>query len=215
MTFFFFLASDAFMVYDRGQKGIDYVNGMGVCMLWKEAVCMDQPLISTDTAVNIIQNWYFQDKKNVTIQRENIKEQQRELEQQWKLLEQEKSEFQRKKASEERQLEREKSLFEMKWKLLEEEWRKLVVEQEQMEKKKQFYSRIEDFEKNSSDSGRSERKNTQGSVSAFFAGVGNGFELKKRYKDLIKIFHPDNVAGDTKVLQSINLEYENLKRSMY
>ena len=49
-------------------------------------------------------------------------------------------------------------------------------------------------------------------VSAFFRGVKNPLALKKRYKDLIKIFHPDNVAGDKEIIQMINIEYENLKR---
>ena len=48
-------------------------------------------------------------------------------------------------------------------------------------------------------------------VSAFFQGVRNPLALKKRYKDLIKIFHPDNVAGDKDVIQRINIEYERLK----
>lgn len=48
-------------------------------------------------------------------------------------------------------------------------------------------------------------------VSVFFQGVRNPLSLKKRYKDLIKIFHPDNVAGDKEIIQRINKEYENLK----
>lgn len=48
-------------------------------------------------------------------------------------------------------------------------------------------------------------------VSVFFRGVRNPLALKKRYKDLIKIFHPDNVAGDKEIIQRINREYENLK----
>lgn len=48
-------------------------------------------------------------------------------------------------------------------------------------------------------------------VSVFFHGVRNQLSLKKRYKDLIKIFHPDNVAGDKEIIQRINKEYENLK----
>ncbi len=49
-------------------------------------------------------------------------------------------------------------------------------------------------------------------VSVFFHGVKNPLTLKKRYKDLTKIFHPDNLAGDTEIIQKINREYENLKR---
>ena len=48
-------------------------------------------------------------------------------------------------------------------------------------------------------------------VSVFFKGVKNPLALKKRYKDLIKIFHPDNIAGDKEIIQMINKEYENLK----
>ena len=48
-------------------------------------------------------------------------------------------------------------------------------------------------------------------VSELFRGVKNPLALKKRYKDLIKIFHPDNVAGDKEMIQRINKEYENLK----
>lgn len=48
-------------------------------------------------------------------------------------------------------------------------------------------------------------------VSVFFQGVRNPLALKKRYKDLIKIFHPDNLAGDKEVIQRINREYEDLK----
>lgn len=39
--------------------------------------------------------------------------------------------------------------------------------------------------------------------------------LKKRYKDLIKIYHPDNVAGDTRTVQEINKEYEKMKQLVF
>ena len=35
--------------------------------------------------------------------------------------------------------------------------------------------------------------------------------LKKRYKELLKIFHPDNVCGDNEILLKINEEYADLK----
>lgn len=34
--------------------------------------------------------------------------------------------------------------------------------------------------------------------------------LKKRYKQLLKIYHPDNLCGDTETLQEINREYDRL-----
>lgn len=49
----------------------------------------------------------------------------------------------------------------------------------------------------------------------FFSGVDNELALRKRYKELLKIFHPDNKCGDTKTLIRIQSEYENIKRQYY
>lgn len=49
-------------------------------------------------------------------------------------------------------------------------------------------------------------------VSVFFRGVTNQLALKKRYRDLIKIFHTDNLYGDKGTLQAINQEYEKLQK---
>lgn len=46
----------------------------------------------------------------------------------------------------------------------------------------------------------------------FFAGVSSQIALKKRYKELIKIYHPDNLGGDARAIQAINQEYEYLSR---
>lgn len=51
-------------------------------------------------------------------------------------------------------------------------------------------------------------------MGVFFAGVKNQLALKKRYKDLLKIYHPDNLAGDKEMMQQISREYEHLKRQL-
>ena len=45
----------------------------------------------------------------------------------------------------------------------------------------------------------------------FFRGVDNIIALKKRYKELMKIYHPDNNCGDEEMIIKINEEYEQLK----
>ncbi len=44
-----------------------------------------------------------------------------------------------------------------------------------------------------------------------FRGVNSQLALKKRYKDLIKMFHPDNIAGDHEMVQAVNKTYEKMK----
>ncbi len=46
----------------------------------------------------------------------------------------------------------------------------------------------------------------------FFHGVNSLLALKKRYRDLMKIYHPDNLCGDHEICDLINEEYNALLR---
>lgn len=68
------------------------------------------------------------------------------------------------------------------------------------------------FERERNNLARAERVLAEDDITeVLFRGVRNRLTLKKRYKDLIKIFHPDNVCGDTDTIRMINEEYERLK----
>ena len=49
-------------------------------------------------------------------------------------------------------------------------------------------------------------------VGILFRNATNPLSLRKRYKDLMKIFHPDNLAGDEELVQMINKEFSRRKR---
>ena len=53
---------------------------------------------------------------------------------------------------------------------------------------------------------------SEGECEILFSGVTSSLGLKKRYKDLMKIYHPDNLCGSEKVVQLINREYD-IKRA--
>lgn len=55
---------------------------------------------------------------------------------------------------------------------------------------------------------------TESDKSAYFNGCKNLDELKKRYKSLSKIFHPDTETGDTESMQRLNDEFEQVKQSL-
>ncbi len=57
-----------------------------------------------------------------------------------------------------------------------------------------------------------QRENEYDALDLMFRGVDNPLSLKKRYKDLMKMFHPDNIAGDQEMVQLINEEYAALCR---
>jgi len=136
-----------------------------------------------------------------------LSEERRELEEQRRILDLEKKDFFRRVEIEDRRLEQQKSLFEMKFQMLEEELIKLAAERAEVERKKAFYERVEEFQ------ARSYGQITDQQVGElFFRGVASQQSLKKRYKDLIKIYHPDNVDGDNSLVVEINKEYNHLSQ---
>ena len=168
---------------------------------------MGQAYVATEEAFKVITDWRFQ--KAVGSRANDLApaEEREELRRQQQQLERERQEFLRAKSFEEKRLGREKRIFDMEWQMLEEEWRRLAIEKERMGHKAHHSAH------SSKESDTSERvMPSDVSVSVFFSGVKNMRMLRKRYRDLIKIFHPDNVSGDTDVIQKINEEYEMLKR---
>lgn len=145
--------------------------------------------------------WLFQENIRLSQQRRELEEAQAELERQ-------KTEFHRKQDAENarnrlerRKLEQEKRLFKMKWQVLEDEVRRLEEDKRRVQQERAAYQEV-----------RSQKHTSEQQYDMFFAGVHNRLSLKKRYKDLIKIFHPDNLAGDKVTLQEINREYDTLKQ---
>lgn len=47
-------------------------------------------------------------------------------------------------------------------------------------------------------------------MNKYFEGVKTVEELRKRYRELLKKFHPDNEGGSVEVTQEINAEYDRL-----
>ncbi len=138
-----------------------------------------------------------------------LNEERRELEKQRRQLERERQEFSRKVAIEDRRLEQQNRLFDMKVKILEEELVKLASEKEHIERQKAFYDRVSQYE-NESESTYSANTDNVVRGEMFFSGVASKQSIKKRYKDLIKIYHPDNLDGDNETVQEINSEYSKL-----
>ena len=97
----------------------------------------------------------------------------------------------------------------MKRQLLENELYKLAEEKKQFEQKKDFYRHVDSYQK-----GDIRKKPSAIHGTLFFAGVNNLSALRKRYKDLLKIYHPDKKCGDTDTIQEINREYNHLQELM-
>lgn len=106
-----------------------------------------------------------------------------------------------------KRLNMEKELFDRKLDILQREYRRLAADKQQLEQQKHQFEEGRRYRN---------RPGTQRVVvettDILFQGVDNELALKKRYRELLKIFHPDNLNGDTQAIQNINQEYDSLKR---
>jgi seryl-tRNA synthetase len=134
----------------------------------------------------------------------------RNLEVERRNLERERRDFTRRVESEVKRLEQQQQLLDAKFKILEEEFAKLAVEKEKVQKQKAFYRKVCDFTAHTAPAPGVAAHSEVVSGEMFFSGVDSRQSIKKRYKDLIKIYHPDNQAGDSDTIQEINSEYHKL-----
>ena len=131
------------------------------------------------------------------------------LAEQYEKLEAEELAFKERMDKEERKLENatkklanEKALFDQRLSILNHGFEQLSVDKKKLQAE---HIRLE-REK------ACQRQNEYDALDLLFRGADNPLAIKKRYKDLMKMFHPDNVCGDEDMVQLINEEYSALCR---
>lgn len=162
---------------------------------------------------NIDKEWLFRENIRLAALAAELDEKQALLDETQEKFAQEKKRFQeemkalnRKLTNEQRRVKKDSKLVAEKLEIIKDGFQKLDMDRRRLEKEWARLTAEKEFmEEHGLYDGLPE-------VSVFFRGVKNPVALKKRYKDLTKIFHPDNLAGDTEIIQKINREYESLKR---
>ncbi len=125
-----------------------------------------------------------------------------------KRLHDESDEVHQKILSERKRLKQEEMFYEKKLDILKTGFQSLEADRKALEiAKKQFERDRVEF------TGSVRRMRDEESAAVLFQGVTNFMSLKKRYKDLLKIFHPDNMNGSHEMVLTINQMYEDLKKS--
>lgn len=111
---------------------------------------------------------------------------------------------------ERKRLKEETTFFDKKMQILQNGFMQLDLDRKQFEREKAEFETVR--------AAKSVRQDKAGmrvggvfNASQFFIGVNSSLACRKRYKDLLKIFHPDNLCGDETLVKAINEEYERLR----
>lgn len=173
-------------------------------------------------ALRAVKLWMFQENLRLEQERMALAEERESIERERAELEQLKERFTKERVRlrdeldalnhktviERKKLREDNLFFEKKFAILQDGFRKLEEDRKQCEREKKSIERERKLL-------LEEAEAPIGSASAvalLFRNVNNPLALRKRYKDLLKIFHPDNLFGDGELAQQINKEYLRRKQ---
>lgn len=153
--------------------------------------------------------WLFQENMRLINERNNIEREKEELKNAEEKFQtdrvkfrQEMEELNRTTISERQRLREENQFFDKKMAILKDGFRHLEEDRKAVEREKRALAE----ERKLLMQGSSINNSDIGAI--LFRSANDQLGIRKRYKDLIKIFHPDNLFGDDELTQIINREFE-------
>ncbi len=171
--------------------------------------------------------WLFQENMRLQQEKNRIEQDLERLEKERRTIEEARDKFNsermcfkdemnalnRKSVIERQRMKDEKLFFDKKLAILQNGFLQLDIDRRNFEREKnEFYRERESYSRQSRSSDYFDYGDSGSLVGILFRNATNPLSLRKRYKDLMKIFHPDNLAGDEELVQMINKEFSRRKR---
>lgn len=153
--------------------------------------------------------WLFQENIRLENERRELEQSQERFLNERVQLRNELDELNRRTLLERKRLKEENQFFDKKMAILKDGFRKLDEDRQSLERQKKALAQAQ--AKTNYDKG-GEGSIMEETVRVLFRGADNSLALRKRYRDLLKIYHPDNMFGDEELVQMINREYQRRKR---
>ena len=159
-------------------------------------------LNGTEDELSQLRIWLFKESVRLENQESALDERYEQLRRDEESFKERVDAAERKIDSAERKLNNDKALFDQRLKILNNGFEQLNADKKKLESEFVRLEREKAYQ----------REDEYDAVDLLFRGVNSALTLKKRYKDLMKMFHPDNVSGDSYMVQLINEEYRMLCR---
>lgn len=156
--------------------------------------------------LNELKAWLFRENIRVETEKKDLKHRQEEFLKEKQQFRREMDEVNRRLVVERKRLKQDELFFDKKMDILKSGFLQLDAERKQLNREKQEFA----GEKRGEEKVR-RMEYSQMTAKLLFQGVKSQLALKKRYRDLLKMFHPDNIAGDHEMVLLINAAYEELK----
>lgn len=153
--------------------------------------------------------WLFQENMRLENERRELAAAREKFLNERVKLQRELDELNLRTVQERKRLKEETLFLDKKMAILQDGFRQLDLDRQALEKQKKSLA-----EARTKSSQQDSVRLSENTVRRLFAGINNPLALRKRYRDLIKIFHPDNLFGDEELVQMINREYIRRKEEL-
>lgn len=161
-----------------------------------------------ENQLNDLKAFLFKENIRLEMEKQSIEEAKKKVIEDRERLRKESDEINRRIVMERKRLKQDEMFFEKKMDILKNGFESLEADRKALEKARKNFERERSIHTTSNIKIRNEEN-----AILLFKGVNSLLSLKKRYKDLLKIFHPDNMAGDHDMVLTINQIYEDLKKN--
>ncbi len=163
--------------------------------------------------------WLFKESIRIQNEKADLEELREKFIQEKSLYQRDMDTLNQKFLVEQKRLKEEKIFFEKKKKILQEGFDKLDEDRKRLAEERRRLGeerkRLENQQKHQNTYNAPYGYiNMDEFVGLLFRNVSGSISLRKRYKDLMKIFHPDNNGGDAELVQLINKEFSKRKEDM-
>ncbi|MCL2052310.1 MAG: hypothetical protein FWG91_11390 [Lachnospiraceae bacterium] len=155
--------------------------------------------------LNELKAWLFDENNRITAAQDKLNQMEKKFSVERKQFQDEMKDLNQKLAREKKRLKEDMAFFDKKMEILKSGFSQLDMDKRKFEKDKVHFIAEKEAYARESSYGRYD------TVEYLFRGVSSPLSLKKRYKDLIKMFHPDNIAGDHEMVLVINKYYEKMR----
>lgn len=154
--------------------------------------------------------WLFRENMRLQQERQELAESRDKFLEERKKLRNELDELNNRITLERKRMKEERLFFEKKMDILKDGFRRLEEDRIILEREKRLLAQ----EKSTSHRNQNYGAVDEDIVEILFRNANNPLALRKRYRDLVKIFHPDNLFGDPELMQSINREFIKKKEEL-
>ncbi len=168
--------------------------------------------VSDEEQIRAAKQWLFNEYVRISTEASELNQMKDKFNKERATYTQEMNALNHRMVMEQKRLREEHMFFEKKLSILQQGFKELEEDRKKLEQERKNLKYAQSAQKYSGSSpGIADAEDF---VALLFRNTNSALTLQKRYRDLVKIYHPDNQCGDEQLIQLINKEFKKRKEAL-